>query len=348
MHNYDSFMKMCIESVLPNNTVLYDDKGNPSIMVRVPKFKISDVIDGGSDDVHPAFIVNNYEVPEIFISKYSNVLINDRACSLPNVNPTTEIARDKAKNACENKGIGWHLMSNAEWAAIALWCKKNGFLPRGNNSFGKDVNYSFECGRITYSYYENDELINGKTATGSGPVSWSHDNTTAGIYDMNGNVWAQISGLRFVEGEIQIIPNNDSAAAIDESFDSPHWKAIRSDGKLISPGGSDTLKIDIESNKIFISKSGKKKIDKWSDSLFGTFDSNLEAPEILKSLALYPADETGYEKQKIWCNNTKERLPWRGGTWDAFENSGVFCLFACYERTHISKWAGFRSSYVKL
>ncbi len=28
------------------NTVMYDDKGNPSIMVRIPRFNIGDVIDG--------------------------------------------------------------------------------------------------------------------------------------------------------------------------------------------------------------------------------------------------------------------------------------------------------------
>ena len=50
------------------NTVIYDDKGNPSIMVAIPKFKIKDVIDGGSDKVHPAFIVNGVEKDVIWKS----------------------------------------------------------------------------------------------------------------------------------------------------------------------------------------------------------------------------------------------------------------------------------------
>ena len=29
-------------------------------------------------------------------------------------------------------------MTKAEWAAIMLWCKKNGFQPWGNNNYGKD------------------------------------------------------------------------------------------------------------------------------------------------------------------------------------------------------------------
>jgi hypothetical protein len=52
---------------MPRNDILLDDKGLPSVMVRIPKFKISDVIAGGSDSTHPAFIVNGNEVPEIYI-----------------------------------------------------------------------------------------------------------------------------------------------------------------------------------------------------------------------------------------------------------------------------------------
>ena len=40
------------------NTVILDDVGMPSIMVRVPKFKISEVMTGGPAEWHPMFIVN--------------------------------------------------------------------------------------------------------------------------------------------------------------------------------------------------------------------------------------------------------------------------------------------------
>ena len=80
-NSFDTF-KLAVETVHPNNTVLMDDMGMPSVMVRIPKFKISDVIDGGSTATFPAFIVNGVEVPEIFISKYPNIVVNDRAYSL--------------------------------------------------------------------------------------------------------------------------------------------------------------------------------------------------------------------------------------------------------------------------
>lgn len=62
LSNFDT-LKLAVETVHPNNTVLLDDMGMPSVMVRIPKFKISDVIDGGSSVTHPAFIVGGKEVP---------------------------------------------------------------------------------------------------------------------------------------------------------------------------------------------------------------------------------------------------------------------------------------------
>ena len=76
--NFDA-LKLSVEASMPNNTVLFDDKGMPSIMVKIPKFKISDVITGGSQSTHPAFIVNGVEKDHIYISKYQNIVIDDRA-----------------------------------------------------------------------------------------------------------------------------------------------------------------------------------------------------------------------------------------------------------------------------
>ena len=42
--NFDA-IKLAVEGATGGkNTVLFDDLGNPSIMVRIPKFKICDVI----------------------------------------------------------------------------------------------------------------------------------------------------------------------------------------------------------------------------------------------------------------------------------------------------------------
>ena len=130
--------EFALKMVAPNNKLIYDDKGIPSVMVYVPKFKMSDVIDGAGDSTHPAFIVNGKEVPGIWISKYQNIVNNGRAYSLPGQDPTVNITWDTARGYCASKGKGWHMMTKAEWAAIMLLCKKNGFQPWGNNNYGKD------------------------------------------------------------------------------------------------------------------------------------------------------------------------------------------------------------------
>ena len=89
--------KLAVESACPGNTVLLDDMGKPSVMVRIPKFNISDVIEGGSNSPHPAFIVNGVEVDEILISKYANIVEGERAYSQPMRDPAAYITFDQAK-----------------------------------------------------------------------------------------------------------------------------------------------------------------------------------------------------------------------------------------------------------
>ena len=52
----------------PNNEIIVDDLGKPSVMVKIPKFTYEDLGLPGSG-THPAFIVNGKEVPYIYISK---------------------------------------------------------------------------------------------------------------------------------------------------------------------------------------------------------------------------------------------------------------------------------------
>ena len=82
MANFDD-MKLAVEALSGGkNTVLLDDRGMPSIMVAFPKFKISDVIAGGSENIHPAFSVGGAEKDVVYVSKFQNIVMNDRAYSL--------------------------------------------------------------------------------------------------------------------------------------------------------------------------------------------------------------------------------------------------------------------------
>ena len=110
MANFDD-MKLAVEALSGGkNTVLLDDRGMPSIMVVFPKFKISDVIAGGSENIHPAFSVGGAEKDVVYVSKFQNIVMNDRAYSLPFKDPKTGVNFDQSVNYCRNKGTGWGLM----------------------------------------------------------------------------------------------------------------------------------------------------------------------------------------------------------------------------------------------
>ena len=355
------------------NTLLYDDLGYPSVMVRIPKFRWCDVIPGGPQETCSAFIVNGKELDCIYISKYLNVVERGRAYSLPNKDPANTIQIDEAREACMKKGKGWHLLSNAEWCALAYWSIANGTKPHGNGRFGSDHLSPWESG-VTVPEGRGFGLEDQyRTLTGSGPDTWNHDHGPWGVSDMNGNVWDWVSGFRVMDGEIQIIPNNDSAASVDESPDSPLWKAILPDGTLVEPGTPGTCKYDgtkpgTDSPKDISVPGGyhlntELKYPNYTgdeeDTMHRAFGwmrffdlkaaEGVQVPDILRQLAIMPpADESYKDGAILFLRNYGERVCARGGSWFNMPNCGIWDLYLRETRAFIYPDIGFRSAYADI
>ena len=91
------------------NEIIYDSHGIPDIMVAFTP-----------DELGLPAELKGRKVSEYLISKYQNTLLNGAPYSLPFQKPAEEINHDDAIRLCEAKGPGWHLITNDEWAALAL------------------------------------------------------------------------------------------------------------------------------------------------------------------------------------------------------------------------------------
>lgn len=348
MPNFDD-LKLSIEALSGGkNTVLFDDLGMPSVMVPFPKLKMSDLIAGGSENIHPAFSVDGVEKSVIYVSKYQNIVLNERGYSLPMRDPRASLNFDQAVAYCRNKGKGWSLTPYSLWSAIALWCRKNGTMPRGNNNYGADHAYGHEKGVPTY--YESGKIA--RCATGSGPNTWNHNWMPDGIADLNGNVWEWCAGMRLMNGEIQIIPYaNCMAADASMGASSTLWKAIAADGTLVGPGTVGTLKYNYVSGHIQLTSGDITPEDTWRGDTYQnmTLDSALTVPEIAKALLIYPDEPGGdYGGDGHYMNNSGERLPICGGRWFNSSSAGVFYVNLYDPRSRSGTYIGFRSAYCEL
>jgi len=359
MSNFD-LSNLALKAVCPNNEILFDDKGRPSIMVYIPKKTYAELGLGTSQAIHPAFIVNGQEVDGIYISKYQNIVMDGRAYSLPGEDPRTSITLDAAISACSAKGAGWHLMTRAEWAMVALLCKVMGTQPKGNNNYGRDTSESSYA--ALPSMARDDQGRIQRVATGTGPLAWSHDGTPSGIWDLNGNVNEWVGGLRTVYGEVQILANNNAAdGSKSQGATSAQWMAIKaSDGTLITPDGSGTttgsVKLRWDTNYWKLTDSNTSDgTTTYQGCAFESIvaDSSIgtNATLLLQALGLlkYDSNAGAYNGDYFYANSYEaERAFLCGGYWHYGAGAGVFFLDGSSSRSNSGGSLGFRSAYCVL
>jgi sulfatase modifying factor 1 len=334
------------------NTVLYTAKGQPCYMHILQHTDMAVANAALGIARHPAHIVGGVNKPEVFIGMYPGFSSNGEMVSQPGLNPINSITFDASVSLARANGAGWHVMSNAEWAAVALYCYYNGFQPRGNTQSGRSSDLTTERGvdDVTGRLALPTGTATTRTRGGSGPVSWRHDNTPFGIADLNGNINEWQTGLRTNNGEINIIENNDSALiTTDFGASSVEWKAIDgTDGSLVAPGSANTVKYASAN-----SGTADYTLYRTSGQTFqgmvnstGANPVSAAALDVLKTYCAFPIFSSGLGDDGFFLNTAGEMVALRGGNWLNGADAGVFLLNLLYARSTSASDFGARPAFV--
>jgi len=276
------------------NTVMYDEYGNPNIMVCVPKYTLEMIrLSGGT---HTAFLCEGKEVNEFWISKYSNSLGNGGVpVSIPDANPISMTSMNKARTGCLKKGRGWHQMTVYEYGAIVQLEHE-----RGGGFYGRY--YGSNAGKDSVAYPSTEiEAENDSDRdvhrSGTGDDSWGYEGAH-GVFDLVGNTHELCDGMRVASktGAIEFFGDGKQGSFANNFLSAKYvnsWWAYditggniyvdNQDVDMVNPDVTvDTFKVvkfsDLQPPTIL---NGDKDSDKALDMRF------------LQSLVLFPKTDSG-------------------------------------------------------
>ncbi|MCU8057798.1 SUMF1/EgtB/PvdO family nonheme iron enzyme [Shewanella sp. SM34] len=324
------------------NTVIYDAQGNPNVMVVIPRFNYQDL---GLPDLQlgtgtpTAFLTNGVPRGEILIAKYLASAGGSTCAVGGGVQPLTGVSYDQAKARCTGKGANWHLMSVHEWAAIALWSLANGTVPRGNTNYGRAHDRLFETARRSDNGVPGDSAGTGRTDTGKGPVTWTHDHTVHGIHDLVGNVWEWQDQMMLVEGQIKTTLDNNPAV-LDSNF-AAHAAYYDSTS---TTGGVPRLNSQVINRLGAIGDSANAGNLASVDFKSLTKESAYSPSELLRRLLLETASSNTFQG-RLYVRNFGNRFPFRGGGWQSSINAGLASLYLLSPRDTSDVSFSFRPAY---
>ena len=212
-------------------------------------------------------------------------------------------------------------------------------------------------GGVIVPNYISDSEPNGLlTYTGSGPATWRLDGTPSGIDDLTGNTNDQDYGYRIVDGEIQILEDNNAAdPTADLSASSAAWRAIlpnqaNNGHTLVAPGTSGVLHWNWLNNKWTLDTVTADTTIGEKSTAFKDLAVNASnvpfVPAIMQELGLFPisGDDT---LGTMYLNPSGERFPRRGGGYNNASLAGLGCVFGSSTRGDSYVNFGVRSAYVE-
>lgn len=347
-------------------TVMYDDMGYPSYMRRISAVTIGALMrpyyadisawnaspfKAMESELHPAFKSGGVSKSEIWIGQYQARIYDGRACSLPGQAPSVSLDISAAAAACAAKGPGWHLMTNWEWAALSLLALAEGRQPRGNTYYGRSHEATYETGTRIDGQAPGLTTGTGSILTGSGPASWRHDQTLAGVSDLVGNVAEWVGGLQCIDGAIRMpsdnVPASDPTAILTTTgffFDS----TVAGDGS--SPAGD--IGDPVVGNSV-VTRAGPAGDSSlygytsmvWADmsKKAGLTLSPSLALAMVTPVTLFDGAYSSYlPKGVVYVRNYGNRYAFRGGYWSSEVGAGLAYLLLSHPASHSHTYIGFR------
>ncbi|WP_417536396.1 hypothetical protein [Methylophaga sp.] len=306
-----------------------DANGNQNVMVKIPMMTnkvFNDALGTNwtpESDPHPAFIrPDGTTMPWFEFGMYqASNDGNGNPVSAPHKDPYTYVDFDSAKSKCESMGAGWGMTSNAQWAAITLWCLANGYQPLGNTYYGYSHERSYLGGIRQDGGINGDASGSARILTGSGPVEFRHNKIMQGISDMVGNTWEWVDGFKIDDGQIFV--------ATRERQDESGWTAqaaFLDDGLKLNSERTNTANTSVTWSSL-----GKS----------ATYVEN----QLLQQLMIEPITETAEALGRLYYNNDGERFPGRGGGWVGGSGAGLGALILSTGRSTRNSYLGFRPAY---
>lgn len=340
-------------------TVLYTASGQPSYMFIIPRFRLNEVASGLGTAVHPAFIVNGEVKEAFFYGCYPGSVHNGELLSLPNAEPACWRDLAAFRQAAARNGAGWHISTNAEWAALMFWCRQQQWPEQGNTDYGRSHSEHRQTGRRLDGAAAGAEEGQPTTVTASGPADWYHDGSPYGIGDLCGNVWEWQHGMRLRAGEIQILPDNDAAGPLTNRAETG-WRSIGLySGELIPPGAENSAKFDAlvarrdgnagvpVMNTRIRHFNGDPQDNGYPPGLMDAAFDRIQplaggsVPPILKILGIAPHHHCD-DGDQVYLRNYGERILMRGGAWYSGAAAGLRTLCLSHGASHASATVGAR------
>ena len=221
---------------------------------------------------------------------------------------------------------------------------------------------------VSPTYWERGKLIGGisqdndidaahqigyRTLNGTGPLDWYLGKDPSNLADIIGSSLEQQYGLRYVNGEMQILENNNAANPdADLSASSAAWQAIlpnqRDDGyTLVEPGTAGTLHWTWQNSKLTLDTVEPKFDNQYRGTDFKNLAYNATnlpyIPSIVKELGLFPTDANDNTEGYYFVSFVAgERFPRRGGGYLNGAGAGLGYVDAHGERGWANAYNGCR------